>query len=190
MDNDDRTYTAFVGTRLLVSGSLRSVVPRTKEHLDRGEAQPLLIFDDQTGQQVELDLRGTVEEVLARHAPTPPRTGPGRPKLGVVSREVSLLPRHWEWLEQQPSGASAALRRLVEEASKKSPGKERARLMRDATYKIMSAMAGNLPGFEEASRALFAKDHPRFEALIRDWPEDIRNHLAQKVEQCARLEEE
>jgi len=190
MESDDRTYTAFVGDRLLVSGSLSSVIPRTKEHLDRGEGERLLIFDDQTGQQVEFDLRGTVEEVLARVAPPPPRTGPGRPKLGVVSREVSLLPRHWEWLEQQPSGASAALRRLVEEASKKSPGKERARLARDAAYKVMSVMAGNLPGFEEASRALFAKDHARFEALIRDWPKDIRDHLARQVEQCARLEAE
>lgn len=189
METDDRTYTAFTGDRLLISGPLPTMLLRTKEHLDRASSERVLIFDDLTGQQVEFDFQGTAEEVLARHAP-PPRTGPGRPKLGVVSREISLLPRHWEWLERQPNGASAALRRLVEEASKKSPGKERARLARDAIYKVMSAMAGNLPGFEEASRALFASDRARFEELIRDWPADIRDHLARQVEQCARLEDE
>jgi hypothetical protein len=47
-----------------------------------------LIFHDQTGKQVDFDLRGSIREVLERVAPKPVRTGPGRPRLGVTSREV------------------------------------------------------------------------------------------------------
>ena len=110
MDNE-RTFTAFAGHSKLASGPLAEVLRSLKS---RGEEESaLLVFEDQTGRQVDFDLRGTMEEVLARHCPEQPRTGPGRPKLGVVSREISLLPRHWEWLESQPNGASAALRRLA-----------------------------------------------------------------------------
>ncbi len=197
MENN-RTYTAFAGNRLIASGSLRTTVLRTKECLDQGETAEILVFDDYTGRQVDFDLHGTLDEVLARlashplfassEAPSSPRAGPGRPKLGVVCREVSLLPRHWEWLEQQPHGISAALRRLVEEARKHEPGKERARLAREAAGKFMWAMAGNLPGFEEAARALFAKEQERFLGLIHDWPDDIRVHLCRLVEQAVQLE--
>jgi hypothetical protein len=102
--------------------------------------------------------------------------------LGVVSREVSLLPRHWDWLEQQPNGASAALRRLVDQARKHEPGKERARLATEAAGRILSAMAGNLPGYEEASRALYAADRAHFEELILEWPRDIRAYIQRLVE--------
>ena len=105
------------------------------------------------------------------------RTGPGRPKLGVVAREVSLLPRHWERLEQQPNGASAAIRRLVDEARKRDPGEERTRRAIEAAGRFLSAMAGNLPGYEEATRALFGRNRERFDELIRDWPHDIRLHV-------------
>jgi hypothetical protein len=114
-----------------------------------------------------------VEETVA---PAEPR-GRGRPKLGVVSREVTLLPRHWEWLNAQPGGASVALRKLVDEARRASGDKDRERQARDAAYHFMSTMAGNLPQFEEASRALFAGDRRRFTALIADWPPDIRDHI-------------
>jgi hypothetical protein len=105
----------------------------------------------------------------------------------VVSREVSLLPRHWEWLEAQPNGISAAMRRLVDQASKRNPGKERARRARTAASRVMTALAGNLPGFEEASRALFAEDQARFEQLIRRWPRDVRKHFERLSRDCARL---
>jgi hypothetical protein len=170
-------YTSFAGMRLIASADLKSMLLRTKEYLDGAAGEPVLIFADQTGQQVDFDFRGTPAEVLQRAAADKPRPGPGRPKLGVVSREVTLLPRHWEWLAQQPNGISAALRRLVDEARKHAPEAERARLAREAASKFMWSMAGNFPGFEEASRALFAQDHAAFEQLIRDWPEDIRQHL-------------
>lgn len=170
------TYTAFARQSRIASGALKEMLFETKTFLERGGAEPVFIFEDQTGRQVDFDFRGTSDEVLERAAPTR-RTGPGRPRLGVVSREVSLLPRHWDWLEQQPNGISAALRRLVDEARKRAPSEERARLAREAAGRFMTAMAGNLPGYEEASRALFAKDHERFTHLIAAWPEDVRLHL-------------
>jgi hypothetical protein len=185
---DERTYTAFLGNRRIVSGDLKTMLLRTKAEIDRGPTEPILIFEDQTGQQVDFNFQGSPDEVLERAVPNKARSGPGRPKLGVVSREVSLLPRHWEWLEQQPQGSSAALRRLVDEARKREPGKERARRARDAASKFMWVMAGNLPSFEEASRALFANDRPRLDELTRAWPEDIRTHVLRLVGEADRFE--
>jgi hypothetical protein len=177
MNEANLTYAGFAGDRLVASGTLTTLLAQAKAHLDRGGDPSLVIFEDQTGLQVDFDFRGSLDEVLARAAPVPPRPGPGRPRLGVVSREVSLLPRHWEFLERQPNGISAALRRLVDEARKREPDEGRARAAQEAASRFMWAMAGNLPGFEEASRALFAADKERFERLTRDWPADIRAHL-------------
>src|SRR5882724_11720362 len=179
--------TAFEGTRRIASGQLEHVAVRAKEVIDRGERAPVLIFDDDTSQSIEVDFRGTAADVLGRlarmeskdTAPIPsveaegPR-GPGRPKLGVVAREITLLPRHWDWLNAQPGGASVALRKLVETARRANEGKDRVRLAQEATYRFMSAMAGNEPGFEEAARALFAGDEPRFGHMIESWPIDVR----------------
>ena len=186
--DDERTYTAFAGDSLIVSADLKTMLSRTKAYEDGGGKGPVLIFEDQTGRQVDFDLRGTAEEVWGRVEGEAARAGPGRPKLGVVSREVSLLPRHWDWLEQQPHGISAAVRRLVDEARKRAPGSERARLAREAASKVMWAIAGNLPGFEEASRALFARDPARFDQIIRDWPSDIRDHLSRRVREAMGLD--
>jgi uncharacterized protein len=186
--NEEQTYTAFVGETKFASGPLSAVLPQVKAMFHQTESAPLLIFEDQTGRQVDFDLRGTTAEVLARATPAPPRIGPGRPKLGVTSREVSLLPRHWEWLEQQPNGASAALRRLVEQARKHEPDKQRARLAMDAANRFLSAMAGNLPGYEEATRALYAANRVDFENLMQDWPRDIRAHAQRLVEEAFRPE--
>ncbi|TGN78952.1 DUF2239 family protein [Bradyrhizobium yuanmingense] len=180
------TYTAFAGQRRLTSGTAGDValaVKRATQPLD----QPIIIFDDGTGRSIDFDLRGDDREVLARlatlmpqaetaDAPAEPR-GRGRPKLGVVAREVTLLPRHWEWLNAQAGGASVALRKLVDEARRASGDKDRERQARDAAYHFMSTMAGDLPQFEEASRALFADDRRRFTGLIADWPTDIRDHI-------------
>ena len=197
---DVLTYAAFAGNRLIASGDLETTVLEAKKHLDRGEAEGLLVFEDQTGAQIDFDLRGTPDEALGRlaahprfaaaEAEVPARTGPGRPRLGVVSREVSLLPRHWTWLDRQSGGTSGALRRIVDEAAERGQGKERARLAREAASKFMWVMAGNLPHFEEASRALFAKDQDRLDALIQDWPEDVRRHLERLVADAVRKENE
>lgn len=177
--------TAFEGTRRIASGELATVALKTKEVLDRGECAPVLIFDDATSELVEIDFRGTPAQVLKRleASEVPPADtagdeprGPGRPKLGVVAREVTLLPRHWDWLNRQPGGASVALRKLVEHARKANEGSDRLRLGREAAYRFLSAMAGNEAGFEEATRALFAGDRARFEEQMRGWPAGVRDH--------------
>lgn len=188
MQDTLKTYTVFSGTTCLCSAELPAMLLQTKAFLEANPDSAVLIFNDQTGQQIDFDFRGTSAEVLQRVEVTQNRAGPGRPRLGVVAREITLLPRHWEWLEQQPNGISAALRRLVDEAQKRNPVEEQARLARDAASKFIWAMAGNLPGFEEASRALFAKDYEHLERLILEWPHDIRAHFWRMVQVCVRLE--
>jgi len=183
--------TAFEGFDRIESGELARVALKTKEVIDRGERAPVLIFDDATSELIEVDFRGTTEDVLRRLADTtreaalvagsasPDREVPrgrGRPKLGVVAREVTLLPRHWDWLNSQPGGASVALRKLVDEARRVNKSKDRVRQSQEAAYRFMSVMAGNLPGFEEAARALFATNPVRFDELVEDWPGDVRAH--------------
>jgi len=182
------TYTVFAGHRRLATGRPEEIVVAVRERL---AADPVLIFEDETGRQVDLDLRGTPEEIRQRYphpAPDEPqkRSGPGRPRLGVVSREVSLLPRHWEWLSAQPGGASAAIRRLVESARRDSAGEDTARQARDAAHRFMYSMAGDLPGFEEASRALYAGDFARLDELIQPWPADLRDYVRMLLLPAAR----
>lgn len=173
-----RTYVAFAGDKLVAEGDLRAVIARVKERAERGRAEGILLFDDDTGRQLEVSLEGTVEEVIARTMPEPAPAGRGRPKLGVTSREVTLLPRHWEWLERQPHGISATLRRLVDEARKREPDEEAKRHAREAAHRFMTTMAGDRPGYEEALRALYAKDRDGFEKRIKRWPADVREHTA------------
>jgi hypothetical protein len=172
----DGHYVAFAGSRQVAAGALDAILPTLKQRFDADRSELVLVFEDASGRQVDFDLRGSLDEVLARALPAPQK-GPGRPRLGVASREVSLLPRHWEWLDEQPSGASAALRRLVEHAIKTQPGKERARRMRAALSRFLLAMAGDRPNYEEACRALFAGEDQRLDALIGKWPKDIREHV-------------
>jgi hypothetical protein len=183
------TYSAFAANRLVASGPLPDLLAEARAWLDRRERTPLFIFDDQTGRAVDFDLRGTLAQVLARALPPEGAPRPGRPRLGVVGREVSLLPRHWEWLEQQPNGISAALRRLVDAARKHEPGRQRALAVRSAASRFMTAMAGDLPGFEEATRALFAGDGRGVERLVRGWPADVRAWVLRKVREADRLEQ-
>ena len=190
-----RPVTAFVGDILLRAGSLLDVAQAVKREVEAGTDAAILTFDDATGRVIDIDIRGEQPEFLAHlsraatrlaapaltggaagpspPAPVQPR-GRGRPKLGVVGREVTLLPRHWEWLNAQPGGASVALRRLVDEARRSSAPAQDARLAQERAYRVMSALAGDRPGYEEALRALFAGDRARLEAQIADWPEDIR----------------
>lgn len=182
----NRTCTAFCGLKRIASGLLGDVVTAAKAALDRGETGAIAIFDDETSRPIEVDFRGSVEEVRARLTLGAPEAeaprGPGRPKLGVVAREVTLLPRHWDWLAAQPGGASVALRRLVEAARRDGDGESRVRLSQEAANRFMTAMAGDRPGFEEAGRALFARDRARFHAETETWPEDIRDHARRLAE--------
>jgi len=186
-------YVAFMGpprgARRVAAGHLAEILPGLKERFAKDSSELVLIFEVETGKQIELDLRGSLEEVLERYVPAVAR-GPGRPKLGVASREVSLLPRHWDWLEEQPSGASAALRRLVEAAIKHEPGKERGRRIRAALSRFLSAMAGDRPHYEEACRALFAGATAQFASLVERWPKDIREYAVQQAQAAEAAEQE
>lgn len=180
-----RPSTAFLDTRRIAGGPLASVALAVKAALTLDSMVAILVFEDQTGKVVDLDLRGSDAEIAARYAaPADPAQeaidnaprGRGRPKLGVVAREVTLLPRHWDWLALQPGGASQALRRLVDDARKADGGRSRARAAQERAYAFIATMAGDREGFEEASRALFAGDDARFAEHSRTWPEDIRAH--------------
>ena len=188
--------TAFAGSNCIASGKLGSVALAVKKVVDQGAQEPVLVFDDSTGALIELDLRGTAGDVTrrleqaaepagaassVRPALTGAHRGPGRPRLGVVAREVTLLPRHWDWLASQPGGASVALRKLVEEARRSNAGKDRVRQAQEAGYRFMSAIAGYQIGFEEATRALFAGNAARFEELVQAWPADVRHHAKKLV---------
>jgi hypothetical protein len=186
----ETTCTAFAGNRQIASGDLNQVALKAQQAESSARMTPVLIFDDLTGRVIEMDLRGTPEELSGRiagieGAPAPECElalpdgavrGPGRPRLGVVAREVTLLPRHWDWLATQPGGASVALRKLVEEAKRTNQGKDRLRHAQEAAYRFMSAMAGNEPGFEEAARALFAGNRDGFTKIAEAWPVDVGNH--------------
>lgn len=167
---------AFAGTELLAKGPLIDVIRAAKAALDKGTDRSIAILDLATSRPVDINFTGTEEEVLQR-VPRAPVRSAGRPKLGVVAREVTLLPRHWDWLSSQPGGASVALRKLVELASRDARGADTRREARDSAYRFMHELAGDLPGFEEASRALFAGDAGRLAQLVAPWPPAVRDHL-------------
>jgi hypothetical protein len=181
---------AFSDGKRLAKGSKVDVALAVKAALETDAAQQILVFDAQTSRPIDFDLRGDAAAIRARLAESVPAAEPrapseaepgqmrlGRPKLGVVAREITLLPRHWDWLATQPGGASVTLRKLVEAARRQQAGAGDRRAGQEAAYRFMSAMTGNEIGFEEATRALFADDRIRFESLIVAWPADLRQHL-------------
>ncbi|WP_405112895.1 DUF2239 family protein [Paenibacillus sp. FSL K6-1217] len=181
-------YTAFLGVEIVASGSLQHVVTAVKSKLSDRELAGLLIFNDSTGKPIDVDLRGETGEVLAGlEAPvgeSPAGEGnpqtvrrAGRPKLGVVSGEVTLLPRQWEWLKAQPGGASVTLRKLVDEARRAGEPQSVIRKSQEAAYSFMTAMAGDFSHYEEALRALYAGDSERFDQYTQDWAPDIRSQV-------------
>ena len=193
-DSAKPSYTSFNGHQRIAFGSLKVNALAVKHALATGVPHPLLTFCDQTGQVVDIDMRGSDAEILARLPPDEyqlqasesaltdsadpgePR-GRGRPKLGVVAREVTLLPRHWDWLAAQRGGASVTLRKLVEEARRANVDRDRQRQTNERAYHFMSTMAGDMAGFEEASRALFANDAAKFRQQTEAWPVDVRDYL-------------
>ena len=183
--------TAFAGTQRIASGTLIDVALAIKA-MEAGLQSPALTFDNASGAVIDIDLRGTTAEMVTRlteHGELEalaartrgemvcgPSRSRGRPKLGVVAREVTLLPRHWEWLARQPGGASQALRRLVDEARRADGGQTDRKAAHERTYRFLSALAGDLPGYEEAIRALFAGEDQSFADRMATWPPDIRDH--------------
>ncbi|EHK68070.1 DUF2239 family protein [Achromobacter arsenitoxydans] len=184
-------HTAFEGNRILAAGPLADVALAVKHAMAARGDDTIIVFQDASGKQVDLDLSGNEAQIIARHAPadtpdsvdqdkdTEPAAAPrgrGRPKLGVVPREVTLLPRHWDWLAAQPGGASVALRKLVEQARRDNEAQDARRQRQEAAYRFMSSMAGNLPGFEEATRALYADDREGYARQVAQWPQDVRGY--------------
>lgn len=175
-DHDQITCTLFEGARRVASGPRAEVARAALRALDAGADGPVLVWDDATGRLVDIDPRGDSPAAEAPAEPEAPVRQRGRPKLGVVAREVTLLPRHWEWLRAQSGGASVALRKLVEEARRQGAGRDQVRARREAAYRFLAAMAGDLPGYEDALRALFAGDRARFDAQSGSWPKDVRDY--------------
>ena len=181
----EESIIVFKGQDKLSAGPVSEVAKYLKSLVDQGDAPNYLIFKSSNGQQIDFDLGGSETDVEQRYgsskhasladsaADTPPKTR-GRPKLGVVGREVTLLPRHWEWLDRQRGGSSAALRRLIDAERKNNADEDRVRIAQDSTNRFIYAMAGNLAGFEEAVRALYAGDKAGFAQHIRSWPADIK----------------
>jgi uncharacterized protein len=178
------TCTAFDSTRRIASGAYIHVALELKEYERKQADAPVLVFDNASGKQIDFDLRGSDAEIIVRLAKRFPGVetavsrAPGRPKLGVVAREITLLPRHWEWLAGQTGGSSVTLRKLIDDARRAGPSsKVQLRKLQERAYQFMSAIAGNFPNFEEASRSLFANSIVEFKQLISDWPSDIRDLL-------------
>ncbi len=177
--NTSTAYTVFEGAKILFRGSLTEVVLKVKKRLGKSDHNPCTIFSDATGKAIDFHFHGSEKDVQKRlevfvsDAPLE-NSGPGRPKLGVISREVSLLPRHWEWLATQAGGASAVLRRLVDEAKKKSAEGNAVKQAQERAYKFLTVMAGDMPGYEEALRALYRKEEKKFTQQIGAWPEDVK----------------
>ena len=198
MSTTPKIFVAFAGTVVIARGAPADVALRCKARLDQGEQERVAVFDDETGRPVDIDFTGDEAAVLAKLAAHPmvappapesaKRRGPGRPKLGVVSREVSLLPHHWSWLAAQRGGASATLRRLVHAARKESAPHEETRKAIDAVHCFTWNIAGDQPGFEEAMRSLFAQEFDVFAQQISSWPHGIREQVESFTSRAPRTE--
>lgn len=185
----EQEYTVFVDRHIVAAGSLREVSVRVRQTLDERRLARLLIFDDRTGSQIDFDPRSEPEEpVYESAAPVEqaanedqevkPAAKVGRPKLGVVSGEVTLLPRHWEWLKSQPGGASVTLRKLVEEARRAGEEQTKKREAQEAAHRFMTAIAGDLDGYEEALRELYAGNREEFERCLAKWEPDVTRYAS------------
>jgi uncharacterized protein len=153
--------TAFKHGKQIASGERDEVARMLSQALSEQDGT-ILVFEDQSGRITDLDYRNVA-----------PR-GAGRPKLGVQAREVTLLPRHWDWLSEQSGGASAALRRLIDQERRNGRTQ---RESRDAAYRFMQAACGDLPQYEEALRTLYSARNDEFQMLISQWPSDIVRYV-------------
>lgn len=190
------TYTAFDNTSIIAHGSLRDVILKTKKILGKSENSSFLIFSDSTGKTIDFNFQGTEKEILKRLEIFVSNSDekielarPGRPKLGVISREISLLPRHWEWLATQSSGASSSIRNLIEDAIKKSTSKVSLKQQQEKVYRVMTTLAGDLDGYEEAIRSLYKRDRESFIKFTKGWSKDLRSYLEKLTNDVFEVEE-
>lgn len=177
--NIQTTYTAFSGNSLIANGTPTDLALKIKRIPQITEN--ILFFNDQTGQQIDLDLSGSDHEIQQRYSEPEPTKKVGRPKLGVISREITLQKKHWDWLDQQSASASAVIRKLIDKVLNDPTSESNIMLAKQATDRFMSAMLGNMPNYEEATRALYQGDRQVFLKMIQDYPQDIKNYLVFKT---------
>lgn len=178
--NTQPTYTAFSGYTLIAQAQLADIALKLKQ---LGEtAETILIFNDQTGRQIDLDLTGSEQQIQQRYSEPEPEKKVGRPKLGVISREITLQKKHWDWLDQQSASASAVIRKLIDKELNDPTSESNIMLAKQATDRVMSAMLGNMPNYEEATRALYQGDREVFLKMIQDYPKDLKEYLIQKTQ--------
>ncbi|WP_336141793.1 DUF2239 family protein [Acinetobacter sp. 102] len=179
MNTQITTYTAFSGSTFIATGQPTELAIKIK--LTPKTTENILIFNDQTGRQVDLDLSGSEQEIHQRYSEPEPTKKVGRPKLGVISREITLQKKHWDWLDQQSSSASAVIRKLIDKELNDPTSESNIMLAKQSTDRFMSAMLGNMPNYEEATRALYQGDQANFLKMIQDYPKDIKNYLVFKT---------
>ncbi|MGR0306679.1 DUF2239 family protein [Acinetobacter beijerinckii] len=180
MNTEITTYTAFSGHTFFTNGCIAEVALKIKKNSET--TQNILIFNDQTGQQIDLDIIGSDQEIQQRYSELEPAKKVGRPKLGVISREITLQKKHWDWLDQQNSSASAVIRKLIDKELNDPASESNIMLARQSTDRFMSAMLGNMPNYEEATRALYQGDKEVFLNMIQDYHNDIKEYLIQKTQ--------
>ena len=174
MNSPQETFTVFIDSNIAAAGTKGDIRNQLQEIAQADLAFLPLIFEDATGRQV--DFNPNDEE-----PPTQKQTV-GRPKLGVTAREVTLLPRHWSWLDSQSGGASARLRFLVETAMKDISPKDRIKQAQENCTRFLTAVADNLTDYEDATRALYRRDEAMFWRVTATWPVDIRKYAAMLAE--------
>lgn len=178
--NSSTTYTAFSGDHYLASGEMMELILKIKQLQETTEN--ILIFNDQTGRQTDFDYTGSEQEIRERYAEPEPTKKVGRPKLGVISREITLQKKHWDWLDQQSASASAIIRKLIDKELDDPNSESNKMLAKQATDRFMLAMLGNMPNYEEATRALYQGDREVFFKMIQDYPKDLKKYLIQKTQ--------
>lgn len=178
--NSSTTYTAFSGDHYLASGEMMELILKIKQL--QKTTENILIFNDQTGRQTDFDYTGSEQEIRERYAEPEPTKKVGRPKLGVISREITLQKKHWDWLDQQSASASAIIRKLIDKELDDPNSESNKMLAKQATDRFMLAMLGNMPNYEEATRALYQGDREVFFKMIQDYPKDLKKYLIQKTQ--------
>lgn len=178
--NPQTIYTAFSGHTLIAQAQLPEIALKLK-HLSE-TAENILIFNDQTGRQIDLDLSGSEQEIQQRYSEPEPAKKVGRPKLGVISREITLQKKHWDWLDQQSASASALIRKLIDKELNDPASESNILLAKQATDRFMSAILGNMPNYEEATRALYQSNREVFLKMIQDYPKDLKEYLIQNTQ--------